>query len=129
MANTTESVPDELRRLRIENTILRVLAAKTQCLYGHRDASGVCSRGYPGCACADDLVALDAQQTSELQQLRVDEVQLRQSLKHARDLAGYVRKTAKDYVDVQGLTTAQRILPVTVALSIPPEWEPEGEVS
>jgi phosphoglycolate phosphatase-like HAD superfamily hydrolase len=40
-----------------ENTALRALVAKQQCVYGY-SKNGVCKLGYPGCACADDIAAL-----------------------------------------------------------------------
>lgn len=41
--------------VKMENSCLRALAAKHGCVYGHQK-DGVCSLGYPGCACADDLM-------------------------------------------------------------------------
>lgn len=43
-----------------ENTHLRVLAASVRCPYGHRTVGATCDLGYPGCACMDDLLALQA---------------------------------------------------------------------
>jgi len=45
---------DEARR---ENTYIRGQLTSVKCPYGHKLPSGVCSLGYPGCACADDWFA------------------------------------------------------------------------
>jgi hypothetical protein len=41
-----------------ENAHLRVVAQNVACPYGRRASNGACLSGYPGCACADDLIAL-----------------------------------------------------------------------
>lgn len=44
-----------------ENTHLRVtLQDRGHCPYGHFKATSGCELGYPGCACMDDLLALQA---------------------------------------------------------------------
>jgi hypothetical protein len=48
-----------IAELKAENTALRAIVAKVECVYGYRDPeSGACKLGYPGCACADDIAAL-----------------------------------------------------------------------
>ena len=50
----------ELASITKENTYLRGQLQSVKCPYGHKNESGVCSLGYPGCACADDwFVAQD----------------------------------------------------------------------
>lgn len=39
-----------------ENTTIRALLVKYECPYGEKSL-GECSRGFPGCACADDMLA------------------------------------------------------------------------
>jgi hypothetical protein len=39
-----------------ENAVLRGLLVQYQCPYGEKSL-GECSRGFPGCACADDMLA------------------------------------------------------------------------
>lgn len=51
---------DRVNTLELENHHLRVMAASVRCPYGHRAVGGSCELGYPGCACMDDLVALQA---------------------------------------------------------------------
>ena len=46
------------QRIKDENTALRVIAQKVQCVYGMKK-DGHCQLGYPGCACADDIVVFD----------------------------------------------------------------------
>lgn len=47
------------QQIKDENTALRVVAGKVQCVYGmNREGKG-CELGYPGCACADDFVIFD----------------------------------------------------------------------
>jgi hypothetical protein len=43
-----------------ENAHLRVVAQNVACPYGHRASNGACVLGYPGCACADDIIAMAA---------------------------------------------------------------------
>lgn len=54
---TTTQYCAEAVGLRKENDALRALAAVRGCVYGYQNPAGVCSLGYPGCACMDDLVA------------------------------------------------------------------------
>lgn len=51
---------ERLDPLDAENTHLRVIHQRVGCPYGHVTASGGCVLGYPGCACMDDLLALQA---------------------------------------------------------------------
>lgn len=51
-----EELDRQATQLRNENDTLRVLAARVECPYGHRTATGSCRLGYPGCACMDDLM-------------------------------------------------------------------------
>jgi hypothetical protein len=51
---------DRMNTLERENAHLRIMAASVRCPYGHRDVSGSCELGYPGCACMDDLLALQS---------------------------------------------------------------------
>lgn len=52
------NVARELKRLRRENTALRVLASRVQCPYDQRLPDGSCGLGYPGCHCENDIAHL-----------------------------------------------------------------------
>lgn len=54
------SEQDRMNALKQENAHLRVMAASVRCPYGHRSVGGSCELGYPGCACMDDLLALQS---------------------------------------------------------------------
>lgn len=56
----------EQKQLETENAALRALLAQHTCVYGYRSDAGVCALGYPGCACADDLVVWDAERSQTL---------------------------------------------------------------
>jgi hypothetical protein len=43
-----------------ENAFLRVKAQKLGCPYNNTHENGACKSGYPGCACADDLMAMQS---------------------------------------------------------------------
>jgi hypothetical protein len=43
-----------------ENTHLRLRLGQNGCPYGHAAQAGYCALGYPGCACMDDLIAIQA---------------------------------------------------------------------
>lgn len=51
---TKDEIIDDLKR---ENAFLRVKCQALGCTYGF-DISNGCPLGYPGCSCADDLIAL-----------------------------------------------------------------------
>lgn len=54
---------DELTRFGDENTTLRALVATRKCVYGHNQKGEGCELGYPGCACADDLLVFDMERS------------------------------------------------------------------
>ena len=60
-ARMLEKMRDETARLRTENTALRLLVQRNpdwKCTYGHQiDSMAKCPQGFPGCDCADDLMA------------------------------------------------------------------------
>lgn len=58
MVSCPAAMKAEIERLDAENTILRGLAQKVECPHKQRGGDGVCRMGYPGCACADDLMAM-----------------------------------------------------------------------
>jgi hypothetical protein len=65
---------EEAQRLERENTHLRgIVATSNVCVYGHRLPDGICSLGYPGCACEDDIVALIEAHQGEREPWRRDD--------------------------------------------------------
>jgi len=57
---TVKAQEKRIEVLNMENAHLRVIAQKIGCPYGHRNENGACKLGYPGCACMDDLLAMQA---------------------------------------------------------------------
>ena len=53
-----DGLREELNHLERENAHLRLIHARFGCPYGHGDPVRGCSLGYPGCACADDIMAM-----------------------------------------------------------------------
>lgn len=51
--------------LKDENTALRAYSAKFGCAYGMKGPHG-CSLGYPGCACADDILVFDMERGAKV---------------------------------------------------------------
>lgn len=92
-----------------ENTVLRVMAAKAGCPYGHAP-DGYCTLGYPGCACADDAMVLAStlcpqdeqrivnRQMAELSGLRTEVARLREALQGIeRNAAGFLDLTKQGH--------------------------------
>lgn len=50
---------EEIAQLQKENDYLRAIVARKECAYGHRLPNGICKLGYPGCACADDIMCAE----------------------------------------------------------------------
>jgi hypothetical protein len=59
-ALVVRGLSDRLAIFERENAHLRVVAQNVACPYGNRAQNGACLLGYPGCGCADDLIALAA---------------------------------------------------------------------
>lgn len=54
------------QQLKDENTTLRAISSKHGCVYGMQSESGGCQLGYPGCACADDLLIFDTERSAKV---------------------------------------------------------------
>lgn len=85
---------DALSVLEKENTFLRVKAQAVGCPYGNTHENGACKSGYPGCACADDLMALQVLSEEDEQKVAV---RLRRRLEAAEDLLSMAMAWAVHY--------------------------------
>ena len=74
---TSESITQELERLRKENDILRGIAAKVMpCHYCGVDNIGKCPHGFPGCSLMDDVMAAEDCMAKEIVALRTENLKL-----------------------------------------------------
>jgi hypothetical protein len=64
-ANAAVHTNECWQAIKDENTALRAIAVKVQCVYG-MTKDGVCQLGFPGCACADDVLCWDMERSAKV---------------------------------------------------------------